>query len=957
MGYGSRVGFEVRTVDIPPAPYGSPSNPLSCVLLSTQSVAATDRWDVGTESARSNAAERLRIDCDAHKDVDWASRKDRMSLLDVVEWTRRVLAESKSKPEVLVLFPLFAFAIGSVCSIVVIALKRTRLARFTPRYTVLVLVAGILIGVAEEDNNPSGVLSDSINSWSNISPKLIKYVFLPPLLFADTFFVDLFAFMGALFQILWQCIPSVLATTFLMATLAKYTLTSYGWGWQTSIAFGAIIAGTDPVGVVALFKGLKVEEKVAIIAIGESHVADGVTSVVFFLYLDFLSGKTYNAGQVVETLFKSALGGPAIGLAIAIAGGLLIISPFLKVYDTVVQITISVCVAWLAFFAAEINLHANGLLAVIAAGMMLGFMSWTSITGHAKEAMEHFWHSIEYFANIIVFLLAGIIVVQSALGNIGGQDWGYMVLMYCFLMAVRGVALFVSIPILNRVGPHLEWREWVVIWWGGLRGALNLAFALILSLQSQEVTEDGEEKYTGLPSVDGERILFLTGGIAAITLIVNGNTTGRLVSWLGLGEMDTGQKILLHETKRMLFKELNRSFDKLAGPVVGTSQAGHVYTFLPADFEVVARHIPSMMETEDGRKKRKLLKRAMSSADLKDPAAYAESSTMKIVRSRFLHSLNIQYDNMLEKHQIHRWVAHNLKASIHHGLEHVGTELGDWHHVEKCCASYGALRRKMRRIWQRLTQYMGISISSRHSKRLMYALAFIEAHLAVQKEMCEVVRAAKHLERVESSASMYSLFDQDSSMNLGSLHSVDTNDLESSIPPYVTGLEQTRSPTGSGVELSTMSESKAEHDEEREQKSVHFSKSTDKREAVKRSKSFVLRGKAKAARLKANLVMMNFDDEGCFLNCVEKVLAESEAMCQKAQEIVTEEVTGDPNIAISVKNQQVIRQLLHQEVSLVKGMVHHGLLEEHEAHKILHGIELKILHLPHVSRYSAVYLP
>lgn len=102
---------------------------------------------------------------------------------------------------------------------------------------------------------------------------------------------------------------------------------------------------------------------------------------------------------------------------------------------------------------------------------------------------------------------------------------------------------------------------------------------------------------------------------------------------------------------------------------------------------------------------------------------------------------------------------------------------------------------------------------------------------------------------------------------------------------------------------------------------------------------------------------MNFDDEGCFLNCVEKVLAESEAMCQKAQEIVTEEVTGDPNIAISVKNQQVIRQLLHQEVSLVKGMVHHGLLEEHEAHKILHGIELKILHLPHVSRYSAVYLP
>lgn len=876
---------------------------------------------------------------------------------DVLEWTRRVLVSSKEGYEKLVLFPLFALAIGSVCSITVIALKRTRIGRFTPRFTVLVLVAGLLIGTAERNNNPSGVLSESINSWSNIDPALIMYVFLPPLLFADAFFVDLYAFISASLQILWQCIPGVLATTFLMATLAKYTLTSYNWGWQMSIAFGAIIAGTDPVGVVALFKGLKVEEKVAIVAIGESHVCDGVSSVVFFLYLDLLKGKTYNAGEVVETLFKSALGGPAIGIAVALAAGLIIISPFLKVYDTVVQITLSVCVAWLSFFAAEIDLSANGLLAVIAGGMMLGFMSWTSITGHAREAMEHFWHSIEFFANIIVFLLAGIIVVEAAQGNIVGQDWGYLVMMYCLLMVVRGVAIAVSLPILNRVGPHLEWREWVVIWWGGLRGALNLAFALILSLVSQEIDESGQELYTSLSSRNGERILFLTGGIAAITLVLNGNTTGRLVRWLGLGEMDTGQKILVHETRRMLYKELNKSFDKLAGPAVGTSQAGHVYEFLSADFEVVARHVPSLVETEDGRKKRKLLKKALSMMELKDPEAYAESSTMKVVRSRFLHSLNIQYDNMLERQFIPRWVAQNLKASIHHGLDHVGTELGDWHHVQKFCASYGPLRQKMRRVWQRISQYLGYATSSRHSKRLMYALSYLEAHLAVQKEMCEVVRAAKHMERVESSASMYSLFDHDSSTNLGSLHSVDMHDLDSSIAPSETEPGQHLSPNLSSVEHSSVPETAVGHDTEMEQKTVHFSSSVDKRETLKRSRSFALRGKAKAARLKANLVMMKFDDEGCFLRCVEKVLEESEALCSKAHEIVMEEVEGDPSIASSVKNQQVIRQLLHHEIALVKGMVHHGLLEEHEAHNILKDIELKILRLPHVSRYSKVYLP
>lgn len=874
------------------------------------------------------------------------------------DWTRRVLAEAGEDPQVLILFPLFALLVGSICNIFAIACRRSRLGKHTPRHTVLVLIAGLLIGTAERGSKPSGVLSDSIASWANISPELIMYVFLPPLLFADAFFVDLYTFLGAIYQILWLCIPGVLATTFLLATLAKYTLAAYGWTWQLSIAFGAILAGIDPVGVVALFKSVKAEEKLSMIIIGESHLCDGVSSVVFFLFLDMLTGKRFSGGEVVENIFKSAFGGPAIGLAIALAAGLVIISPFLKVYNTIVQIALSVCVAWLSFFAAEINLHANGLLAVIAGGVLLGFMSWTSITGQARDAMEHFWHTMEFFANTIIFTLAGIIIVEAAQGNIVGRDWGYLFMMYCLVMIVRGVVIACSIPVLNRLGPALDWRKGLVIWWGGLRGALTLAFALILSLTSQETDGDGEEAYPDLTSLNGERVLFLTGGVAAITLLLNGSTTGLLTRWLGMTELDPGQKILIHETRRMLFKELNKSYDKLSGPTIALSQGGHEYHFLAADYEVVARHVPSLVEHEDNKRKRKYLKKALSMVELEDPEAYTEAATMKEVRSRFLHSLSIQYENMLSGKLIPRRIAQNLRSSIDHALDMADTKLADWDYVYRCCASYGWLRRKLRRLWQRACQYIGYATSSRHSKRLLYALSFLEAHLEVQKEMCEVVRAAQHM---QTSASSYSLFDHGSSLHLGSLASINEHEHEveqeagASPANELSGNDSFQSVSevehvvnGNGVEDVHL---------DGRQKTVRFSPSVKKPPSMRKSRSFAYQNKAKAARFKANLIMMNFDDEGCFLRCVEKILDESEALCEEAHKIVMEEVVGNPSIAKSVKNQQVIKQLLHHEISIVKGMLHHGLLDSSEAGDILQEIELKILRLPHVSRYSRVYLP
>ncbi len=47
---------------------------------------------------------------------------------------------------------------------------------------------------------------------------------------------------------------------------------------------------------------------------------------------------------------------------------------------------------------------------------------------------------------------------------------------------VRGIIIVLMSPLLRRTGYGLSWREGVVLWWSGLRGAVGLALSLYLLL-------------------------------------------------------------------------------------------------------------------------------------------------------------------------------------------------------------------------------------------------------------------------------------------------------------------------------------------------------------------------------------------------------------------------------------------------------------------------------------------
>ena len=125
----------------------------------------------------------------------------------------------------------------------------------------------------------------------------------------------------------WQCLllacPGVLLGTFLTAAVGKYVL-PYGWDWNVAMAFGSILAATDPVAVVSILNELGASPKLTMLISGESLMNDGTAIVVYSLFNALAQGDLTliglpaaqavpTAGDVVGYFARVALGGPLVG--------------------------------------------------------------------------------------------------------------------------------------------------------------------------------------------------------------------------------------------------------------------------------------------------------------------------------------------------------------------------------------------------------------------------------------------------------------------------------------------------------------------------------------------------------------------------------------------------------------------------------------------------------------------
>ena len=369
-------------------------------------------------------------------------------------------------------------------------------------YTVALVVAGLVLGSARVIDPP------------HLTKELLYAVFLPGLVFEAAFHLDAQKFWQNKLAIHALAIPGVAAAIGLTAILLQPVASALhfvdGFGMRHALVFAALIAATDPIAVVALFKSLGAPKRLTVLVEGESLLNDGTAVVFFTLILGAVTGGSFSVGGALLDFVRVVGFGTLVGVII----GYLASKLTQRVDDPMIEITLTTIAAYGSFLFAE-HFHLSGVIATVAAGMLCGnYGARTGMSPSTRIAVESFWEYVAFALNSIVFLLIGFEVHVDGLL----RSWQAILIAYLAVTVGRAALIYLVTLVLRRTKESIPWSWSAVLTWGGLRGGLSMVLVLALP-------KDFSHR---------ELLVTMTFGVVILSILLQGLSMGPLLRKLGL---------------------------------------------------------------------------------------------------------------------------------------------------------------------------------------------------------------------------------------------------------------------------------------------------------------------------------------------------------------------------------------------------------------------------------------
>jgi CPA1 family monovalent cation:H+ antiporter len=283
------------------------------------------------------------------------------------------------------------------------------------------------------------------------------------------------------------------------------------------------------VAATAIMRRLGAPRRIVNLVEGESLVNDAAALVAYRVAVAAAVGGTFSLLDASLEFLMAAGGGVALGLAVGYVVG----EVRRRLDDPPTEITLSLITGYVAFLPAE-QLHLSGVLAVVAAGLYLGWRAPELASAPTRLQAFAVWDVATFLLNATLFVLIGLqlpVVVDDLTGRPLPELIGYAALVSTMVVGTRFAWLFTMPYILRALDRRPRQRERrvgaaerVVIAWSGLRGAVSLATALALPLE----TDAGD----ALPGRG--LIVFVTFAVVLVTVVGQGLTLPILIGRLGM---------------------------------------------------------------------------------------------------------------------------------------------------------------------------------------------------------------------------------------------------------------------------------------------------------------------------------------------------------------------------------------------------------------------------------------
>jgi CPA1 family monovalent cation:H+ antiporter len=396
---------------------------------------------------------------------------------------------------------ILSHGVGLLIAAILVAIiaRRLHLA-----YTVGLVIAGVALALAH------------IETETRLTYDFVFDVILPPLLFEAALAIHWNELRRDGLPVLTLAIGGVVISA---AVVTVGMVELLHWQAAPALVFGVLIAATDPVAVVAMFVDTGVKGRLRLIVESESLVNDGVAAVLFVIVVGWAQAGTGQAAAPLDLLgmlLLTSCGGVIVGLA---AGGAAVAVTG-RTSDHLVETALTLVAAYGSFLCAE-TFHVSGVLATVAAGLVMGnfgVLSATersSLTRRGREVVLAFWEFAAFIANSLVFLLIGITAGGVAFASLGPAALAGAILL---VLLGRAASVYPLCLIFRGSRWAITLRQQHILWWGGLRGALALALALALP--------------PTLPARD--EIVIAAFAVVTFSVIVQGVTMSVFMKLLGI---------------------------------------------------------------------------------------------------------------------------------------------------------------------------------------------------------------------------------------------------------------------------------------------------------------------------------------------------------------------------------------------------------------------------------------
>lgn len=413
----------------------------------------------------------------------------------------------------------------AILKLVALLLLAVAVAVLTKRVRVPYTVALVLVGLAAGALWREGRIA--------LSHDLILLVFLPPLLFEGCLNMDLEVLRRNALPVFLLAVPGIVITILALGAIIHLILDVE---FLYALLVAAIIAPTDPISVLALFKEVGVGKDLAVIVEGESVFNDGIGVLIFLVLLGAVEAAPEAAPGLGEgSLLLLQQVGIGLGVGVLLGGAAYWVLRWID--DHLIEVVLSLILGYGSFVAAGV-LGGSGVISVVAAGLIIGnYGRFLSMSPTTRITLSAFWGVAAFLVNSLVFLLIGIDTDPEKLLD-GRFPWSTIAAVFAAALVLRAGICYGLMEISRRLTgrPPLRWT--FVIFWGGLRGTVPIALALGI---------------TGtLAGVEAEDTRHLVFGVVLLSLVFQGISIRFVLSLLGLGGRSEDERVLEETEGRAL---------------------------------------------------------------------------------------------------------------------------------------------------------------------------------------------------------------------------------------------------------------------------------------------------------------------------------------------------------------------------------------------------------------------